>query len=302
MRCFLHDLCWTFKCLIMKKYKTTKKHPELKKGIKLISDQTFPGKYCTKVSCITLSDAWFEDWLKKGWIKEIKEKVWAINKDNNWKLFKTDFTIAINVHCEYFKSKKKALEYVQTEAEEMFIGKKIKSTIHDDQKIITVDSLYIDDCRICVISGIDEYLVWRPGSGWIAEPIEEKQYPKTDKEIIEFAPEGFYFYDKRCRIEYLSDKSYYDDINSIPTKELAEAFLSLMKLIKFRNAWWKVDGWEPDWSNKLQEKLCLVNYADVVRIIQAFVVNKIFAFKTVDIAKDFLESFKEDIEKAKELL
>lgn len=240
-------------------------------------------------------------WLEKGWIKEYKEKVWIIDKSDNLKLFKITKEHATYNDIEIFKSKKKALEFVLKEAKKRFIYKfefnKEFSVLDGIYHVVKSDfKITKHDGKKAISNGM--YYLWYEHKGWIAEP--KNVYPTTDKEIIDFAPKEHFCINSLCEIKE-SRKSVYYLKNSIPTKELAISFLSLMKLIKFRNAWWEVDNWKPDY--KIGKKMYSIKNSDNIIYIKV----KIFEsdpliFKSEETAKDFLESFKEDIEISKELL
>ena len=94
--------------------------------------------------------------------------------------------------------------------------------------------------------------------------------------------------------------SYYPRIWYIPCGEDA-AIKALCKLIICRNAWWKQLGWKPDWKDE-EVKYCITNALSRVSTTSNYENNRILAFPTEEIRYQFLETFRDLIEEAKELL
>jgi len=88
-----------------------------------------------------------------------------------------------------------------------------------------------------------------------------------------------------------------EDKNTLPTKELAEAFLAMMQLMSLRQAW--IDDWEPDWS---KGTYCVI--ATNSSIFAAAMVNFThpLSFPTQEMATDFMDTFKDLLEIAKPLI
>ena len=87
---------------------------------------------------------------------------------------------------------------------------------------------------------------------------------------------------------------------SLP-KENEDAVRALCKLLSCRNAWWERLGWKPDWD-KPDEKHCIVRKGEVAdKQIKSFE-SCILAFPTYEVRDQFLDSFRDLIEEAKELL
>ena len=87
---------------------------------------------------------------------------------------------------------------------------------------------------------------------------------------------------------------------SLP-KENEDAVRALCKLLSCRNAWWERLGWKPDWD-KPDEKHCIVRKGEAAdKQIKSFE-SCILAFPTYEVRDQFLDSFRDLIEEAKELL
>ena len=76
---------------------------------------------------------------------------------------------------------------------------------------------------------------------------------------------------------------------------------ALGKLLICRNAWWQQLGWKPDWENP-DEKHCIVFKCDGVEKQVKTYEGCILAFPKYEVRDQFLESFRDLIEEAKELL
>ena len=90
------------------------------------------------------------------------------------------------------------------------------------------------------------------------------------------------------------------DKNLLPDKETAEAFLALMQLIQLMKCY--NGGWEPDWTDCGTCKHILVNDRGGVSIIMNREVSHILAFKSKELAAEFLENFKDLIKISKPLI
>lgn len=88
--------------------------------------------------------------------------------------------------------------------------------------------------------------------------------------------------------------------NNIPV-ELTEPMQALYQLLICRNAWWKQLGWKPDWKDE-EVKYCITNALSRVSTTSNYENNRILAFPTEEIRYQFLETFRDLIEEAKELL
>ena len=93
--------------------------------------------------------------------------------------------------------------------------------------------------------------------------------------------------------------SYYPSINWYVPNEHEVAIKALCKLLICRNAWWKQLGWKPDLAVK---KFCISTNCDEVYKLERVQENRILAFPTSEVRDQFLESFRDLIEEAKELL
>lgn len=98
---------------------------------------------------------------------------------------------------------------------------------------------------------------------------------------------------------------------TVPSKELAEAFITMMQLMSLRHDWihkWSVDNgltddWEPDWKNHHMNKYCITNVynKNICVDIYSYTIKSL-SFPTWEIAKDFMNCFKDLLEIAKPLI
>lgn len=92
---------------------------------------------------------------------------------------------------------------------------------------------------------------------------------------------------------------YYDH-NLLPLG-LGKPILALCQLLVCRNAWWKQLGWKPDWKSP-EEKYCIYHSCDGVAWKNYTYDCRILAFPTAEVRDQFLDTFRDLIEEAKELL
>ena len=91
-----------------------------------------------------------------------------------------------------------------------------------------------------------------------------------------------------------------DDHRIVP-KGLGEPMLALCQLLICRNAWWKQLGWKPNWENGFEDKHFIGNYRGIIDTGMT-TWSHILAFPTPEARNKFLETFRNLIEEAKELL
>lgn len=91
------------------------------------------------------------------------------------------------------------------------------------------------------------------------------------------------------------------DKNTLPTKELAEAFLAMMQLISLRQAW--IGDWEPDWRSNVDcDKYCIIGIYCNFEVHLLKKCRYPLSFPTKEMAEDFIDCFKDLLETAKPLI
>lgn len=88
--------------------------------------------------------------------------------------------------------------------------------------------------------------------------------------------------------------------HTLPTEELAEAFLAMMQLMSLRQAW--VGDWQPDWSNFDEDKWCVVNHTNAPIVGIFGNASRPFSFPTKEMAEDFMNTFKDLLKIARPLI
>lgn len=90
------------------------------------------------------------------------------------------------------------------------------------------------------------------------------------------------------------------DRNILPSKQAAEAHLAYMQLHQLRDAW--REGWLPDWTDEDQTKYVILNTAGEFTIRGFYSMSCFLAFQDEKRAEEFLECFRDFIEKAGDLI
>jgi hypothetical protein len=128
---------------------------------------------------------------------------------------------------------------------------------------------------------------------------KEIEYPTTNDECINFAPDVHYYIGAEGIISNIFKPDFRNN-NAIATKELAEAFLALMQLVKFRDIW---NGeWKPDWKDNNVRKYSIILYRNVLSIDYVFNHQTVLCFKDEKLVNKFFDTFKDLLELAKPLL
>lgn len=145
-------------------------------------------------------------------------------------------------------------------------------------------------------------------SGNIVLKEKKKELPKTWLECLRVVNETEYIND--C--SEIKKQSNADDLESggciIGSEErnllprgLGKPMLALCQLLVCRNAWWKQLGWKPDWEDNFG-KFFIYKSCRKVKKGRTCNENHILAFPTSEVRDQFLDTFRDLIEEAKELL
>ena len=131
----------------------------------------------------------------------------------------------------------------------------------------------------------------------------EKKLPTNLNQSISYLPEICYYMDDKGSIMNFEKKNVADatlaDPNILTSKEYAEAFLALMRLIRFRDIW--NEGWIADWTSSAS-KFIIMYYNDAVELVINTYEQRSLYFKTRELRDKFFKEFKDLIETAKPLL
>jgi len=90
--------------------------------------------------------------------------------------------------------------------------------------------------------------------------------------------------------------------NTLPSKELAEAFLAMMQLMSLRQEW--IGDWKPNWDNLTSVKWIII-YSHSQQRWETFPTydsTRALSFPTKEIATDFMNCFKDLLDIANPLI
>ena len=89
-----------------------------------------------------------------------------------------------------------------------------------------------------------------------------------------------------------------EDKNLLPNKEYAEAILALCQLIQLRDCYRQ--GWKPDWTSD-DTKYCINFNNNFIQTNGYTNTHQILAFQTYELRQEFVNNFKDLIEKVEPL-
>ena len=101
-----------------------------------------------------------------------------------------------------------------------------------------------------------------------------------------------------CKANAAFSRLLDSDKNLCPSKESAEAHLAMIQLEQLRDCW--LNGWEPIWD--CSEKWCIRLWGNELGVGVATHIARFLTFPTNEMAREFLECFRDLIEKAKDLI
>ena len=84
----------------------------------------------------------------------------------------------------------------------------------------------------------------------------------------------------------------------VPT-HLAQPFLAMMQLMSLRQAW--IGDWKPNWKNPDIKKWCIIFECEL-KVSYFYSNSRALSFPTIEMAKDFMDCFRDLLEIAKPLL
>ena len=114
------------------------------------------------------------------------------------------------------------------------------------------------------------------------------KYPKTWDEYCD----NFYRYEKRTH--YIPKFAHGFDGDD------ADALIAYGKLIRLRRAW--IDDWKPDWNNQEISKWCIGYWKNEIDVFDYGLTMRSLSFPTKEMAENFMNYFKDLLEKAKTLI
>lgn len=148
--------------------------------------------------------------------------------------------------------------------------------------------------------------VGEPEWNWTKYDYRVKQdIPRTWNDFCkrndEITNEYYVDYDSNvCRIECQHYRGVEQDANMIATKDDAEGLLALIKLKRLRDAWW--GNWRPDYNSGIVKHCVQKDHYSCpdgsIEICNTNRCESFLIFPTKEMAKDFLECFRDLIEQA----
>ena len=143
--------------------------------------------------------------------------------------------------------------------------------------------------------------VWKDGKV-VFEDIEP-QLPNTWEEFCEqnrIKKSECYLDTSSCIVDMWDGKrDISSDRNVLPNKQATEAHLALMQLHQLRDCY--REGWEPDWNNDCNKYIIVKNRNKYV-VFGGNWTNEFLSFQDRERAEEFLNNFRELIEKAGDLI
>ena len=118
------------------------------------------------------------------------------------------------------------------------------------------------------------------------------QYPNIEDEYYISGSSGIYHVVNGVR-------NVIDDANLLKTKKEAEAFLTLIKLYRLRQAY--VGDWKPDWLDS-SKKYVIIYDCNEIMIEDRWNISRSFSFPSRKMAEEFLKNFKAELEQVKDLI
>ena len=130
---------------------------------------------------------------------------------------------------------------------------------------------------------------------------KEKELPKTWKDCFEELKDKESITDSSDIAMIRDSAKAWDKNRDVLPAGMGKPILALCQLLICRNAWWKQLGWKPDWEDE-GVKYCITNALSRVSTTRNYENNRILVFPTEEVRDQFLDSFRDLIEEAKELL
>lgn len=127
--------------------------------------------------------------------------------------------------------------------------------------------------------------------------------PKSWEEYCKQNPivDWEYFINERSEIGEIRkrERNPETDKSTIQTKDMAEAFLALIQLVRLRDCYRQ--GWKPDWKDE-KNKFVIEMFDGKITTYWDNRRSRILSFQSIEVRDKFLENFRELIEQAKELI
>ena len=131
---------------------------------------------------------------------------------------------------------------------------------------------------------------------------EKEELPKTWEKCCNVLEYGEYIDSALSVVKNFRITIPNETDKSVLPSGLGGSVLALCQLLICRNAWWKALNWKPDWKNCSTVKHCIQPFSEKIDKSTNRTGSVVLAFPTIEIRDQFLETFRDLIEEAKELL
>ena len=131
----------------------------------------------------------------------------------------------------------------------------------------------------------------------------EFQLPKTWEEFYSKYKGGRYFIEGNSTIKHVSPNYIFNkdvDRNMLPSEEAAKQHLAFMQLHQLRDCYRQ--GWKPDYKDIYCSKYSIVLNKGIPYVDSFTCTNVFLSFQSREIAKEFLNNFRELIKQAGDLI
>jgi hypothetical protein len=134
--------------------------------------------------------------------------------------------------------------------------------------------------------------------GYVAFKQSKKELPKTWCDLEDIS--GFYVCEN-CEVESeMNTKTYTGNTNLFATEAQAKASLALAQLSQLRQAYRQ--GWVPDFCNPAQIKHAIMFRSKITTVDILTTTGLFLTFQSADVARQFLDNFRNLIKEAEPLL
>ncbi len=127
---------------------------------------------------------------------------------------------------------------------------------------------------------------------YIYPELAKKELPKKWEELENI--KGWYISSYSQIFNTVDRRVFPQNYKVFDTENQAKSALAMAKLSQLMGDY--NDGWVADWSNEGECKYCIVFVSGSVEISFIYSTKHFLAFKTEELAKEFLSNFREDIE------
>lgn len=134
-------------------------------------------------------------------------------------------------------------------------------------------------------------------------PHDLHSVPRSWEEHAKTITDGYYInVEGDIRVAHYCHKTEPADKarNVIPYVGLAEAFRAMMQLMSLRQAW--IKNWQPQWDDDDIPKYCILFEKDKFDVYTNWEIARPLSFPSAEMARDFLTTFQDLIDLAKDLL